>query len=205
MLFRSLAHAFILIALLLTPLDPAGLADDLFNNPNRFAKLILTEADKPPPPKKRFELSGSKGGAKHKEKEGQFGKVKEEKKDALASTKGAPKVDPNKREKDRKIALEAGILAALSGDKLSAVSDQFGPGGMGTGINNALGGLRGVAMGDAGGFLFQNYYMYLQSDEHPSIHLLVCGVYGDPFERGPISSEEMRIAMGDVLIIDGLP
>jgi len=62
-----------------------------------------------------------------------------------------------------------------------------------------------LAMGDAGGFLFQNYYMYLQSDEHPSIHLLVCGVYGDPFERGPISSEEMRIAMGDVLIIDGLP
>ena len=31
------------------------------------------------------------------------------------------------------------------------MSNVFGPGGLGTGINNALGGLRGTAMGDAGG------------------------------------------------------
>jgi hypothetical protein len=102
-------------------------------------------------PQKKFELSGSKGGGKHKDEEGKFGKKEAKQKDALASAKGAPKVDPNKREKDRKIALNAGILGALKGGKAEAVSNVFGPGGLGTGINNALGGLRGTAMGDAGG------------------------------------------------------
>ena len=127
------------------------MADDLFKNPNRFAKLILKEPEKAPEPKKKFELSGSKGGGRHKDKEGKFGKTDKPKKDALASTKGAPKVDPNKREKDRKIAMESGIFKSLQGGKGGAVSNVFGPGGLGTGINNALGGLRGTAMGDAGG------------------------------------------------------
>ena len=149
--FSALAHAFLIMALMLTPLEPEGLVDDLFKNPNRFAQLILKEPEKAPKPKKKFELSGSKGGARHKDKEGKFGKPKEDKKDAVASTKGAPKVDPNKREKDRKIAMESGIFKALQGGKGGAVSNVFGPGGLGTGINNALGGLRGSAMGDAGG------------------------------------------------------
>lgn len=146
----ALGHAFLILALLLTPLDPTGLSEDLFKNPNRFAKLILREPG-PPQRKKKLDLSGSKGGGKHKKKAGKFGKPKDEKKDALASTKGAPTVDPRKREKDRKIALESGIFAALKGGKAGAVSNVFGPGGLGTGINNALGGLRGTAMGDAGG------------------------------------------------------
>ncbi|MED5464299.1 MAG: AgmX/PglI C-terminal domain-containing protein [Myxococcota bacterium] len=149
--FSFLGHLFLLLALILTPLEPEGLADDLFKNPNRFAKLILKEPEKAPEPKKKFELSGSKGGGRHKDKEGKFGKTDKPKKDALASTKGAPKVDPNKREKDRKIAMESGIFKSLQGGKGGAVSNVFGPGGLGTGINNALGGLRGTAMGDAGG------------------------------------------------------
>jgi TonB family protein len=144
-------HVFFLLALLLTPLSPDGLDEDLFKNPNRFAQLILKEPEKAPKPKKIFELSGSKSGAKHKDKEGKFGKPDKEKKDALASTKGAPKVDPNKKEKDRKIAEQSGIFAALRGGPGGNVSNVFGPGGLGTGINNALGGLRGQAMGDAGG------------------------------------------------------
>ena len=144
-------HLFLLLALLMTPLDPEGLNEDLFTNPNRFAQLILKEPEEAPKPQKKFELSGSKGGGRHKDKEGKFGKPDKVKKDALASTKGAPKVDPNKREKDRKIAMESGIFAALKGGKGGAVSNVFGPGGLGTGINNALGGLRGTAMGDAGG------------------------------------------------------
>lgn len=145
----ALAHVFVILALLLTPLDPSGLSEDLFKNPNRFSRLILKEPEKKP--KKKFELEGSKGGGRHKDKEGKFGKPKKEKKDALASAKGAPRVDPNKREKDRKIAMEAGIFAALKGSKQDAASNVFGPGGLGTGINNALGGLRGTSMGDAGG------------------------------------------------------
>lgn len=147
-----LAHVFLLLALLLTPLDPDGLNDDLFKNPNRFAQLLLTAPEKTPPPKKQFELSGAKGGAKHKDEEGKFGKPQAEKKDAMASVKGAPRVDPNKREKDRQIALESGIFSALKGDRSGAASNVLGPGGLGTGINTALGGLgNGTAMGDAGG------------------------------------------------------
>ena len=149
--FSFLGHLFLLLALILTPLEPEGLSEDLFKNPNRFAKLILKEPEKAPKPKIELELSGSKGGGKHKDKEGKFGKPDKVKKDALASTKGAPKVDPNKREKDRKIAMESGIFAALKGGKGGAASNVFGPGGLGTGINNALGGLRGSSMGDAGG------------------------------------------------------
>ncbi len=148
--FTFLVHAFVIIALLLTPPDPYGLREDLFKNPNRFAQLILKPQEKKKLPKKKFELSGSKGGGKHKDKEGKFGKIDKPKKDALASTKGAPRVDPNKREKDRKIALDSGILKALGG-KQGAVSNVFGPGGLGTGINKALGGLRGSELGDAGG------------------------------------------------------
>lgn len=143
---------FLLLALAITPSDPeAGLDEDLFKNPNRFAKLLLKEPEKKKEePKKKIELSGSKGGGRHKGDEGKFGKPDKKPQDALASTKGAPRIDPNKREQDRKIAMNSGILATLSGGS-GAVSNVFGPGGLGTGINNALGGLRGTAMGDAGG------------------------------------------------------
>ncbi|MCK5688982.1 AgmX/PglI C-terminal domain-containing protein [Myxococcota bacterium] len=145
-------HLFVALALLLTPLDPVGLSEDLFKNPNRFVNLVLLE----PKPKeimapKKFELSSSTAGAQHKDKEGKFGKPKENQKDALASTRGAPTVDPNKRECDRKIVHESPILKALSGGKEGALSNVLGPGGLGTGINNALGGLRGRNLGDAGG------------------------------------------------------
>lgn len=146
-----LGHLFFVLALLLTPISPNDLSEDLFKNPNRFAQLLLKEPEKAPEPKKKFELSGSKGGGKHKDEEGKFGKPKKEKKDALASTKGAPKVDPDKREKDRKIAMDSGIFKALKGANDAAVSNVLGPGGLGTGINSALGGLRGTQMGDAGG------------------------------------------------------
>lgn len=146
-----MAHIFLVLAVFFTPTSPSDLEDDLFNNENRFTKLVLKEEEKPKPDQKRFELSGSKGGGRHKDEEGKFGKPDKDKKDALASTKGAPTVDPNKREEDRKIVMNSGIFAALKGGPGGAVSNVFGPGGLGTGINNALGGLRGAEMGDAGG------------------------------------------------------
>jgi hypothetical protein len=48
-----------------------------------------------------------------------------------------------------KWALNAGLLGLLAPQ--GGVSNVFGPGGLGTGINNAMGGLRGSEMGDAGG------------------------------------------------------
>ncbi|MCK6544328.1 AgmX/PglI C-terminal domain-containing protein [Myxococcota bacterium] len=146
-----LLHAFFVAAAFITPENAGGLTDDLLKNQNRFAQMILKAQEKEKKQKK-LDLSGMKGGAKHKGEEGKFGKKDKPKKDALASKAGAPRVDPNKREADRKIALNSGLLGILKGAGSSgAVSNVFGPGGLGTGINNAMGGLRGTEMGDAGG------------------------------------------------------
>jgi pSer/pThr/pTyr-binding forkhead associated (FHA) protein len=147
----ALVHLFFVIAAFITPQLEGSLVDELFKNQNRFAQMILKAPEKEKK-RKKLDLSGMKGGGKHKGEEGKFGKKDLPKKDALASKAGAPRVDPNKREKDRKIAMNAGLLGILKGSAgQGAVSNVFGPGGLGTGINNAMGGLRGTEMGDAGG------------------------------------------------------
>ena len=148
---KALAFALILqtaflIAFFITPNFDEFEDDDLFNNPNFFQELILREPEEKK--EKKEDLSGKKA-AQHKEDEGLFGKKDKPKEDKVASTEGAPVVDKDKREEDRKIAMEA--LAALGLGPESQVSDVMGPGGLGSGINNALGGLRGTAMGEAGG------------------------------------------------------
>lgn len=147
-LISVMVHAVILAAMLVSP--PAGelLAEDLFKNQNRFTQLLL----KPPEsPKKKLDLSGLDEGAKAKDDEGKFGKKEATKQEADPSKKGSPQVDANKREEDRKKVLSSGLLGSLGGAG-DAASNVFGPGGLGTGINNALGGMQGGAgMGDAGG------------------------------------------------------
>lgn len=143
----ALLHAFFVVAAFVTPQLSSTLTDDLFKNQNRFAQMILKAPEKEKV-RKKLDLSGAKG-AKAKDEEGKFGKKDKPKQDKLASKAGAPRVDPNKREKDRKIALNSGLLGMLG--KSGAVSNVFGPGGLGSGINNAMGGLQGTEMGDAGG------------------------------------------------------
>jgi hypothetical protein len=135
----------LVVAMLITPDLGIDEEDDLFKNPNEFSALIL----KPQEKKKEKDLSG-KQGAKRKDDEGKFGKKDKPKEDKLASKKGAPKVDKDKREEDRKLAMDALAALGLKGPE-GAVSNVLGPGGLGSGINNALGGLRGASMGDAGG------------------------------------------------------
>ena len=139
-----IAHVFFLLALWLTPVDPFGLSEDLFKNPNRFAKLILKEPEKKKKEKK-FEV-------KQKEVD-QKSKFTAQAKSKVITTHGAPKIDPNKRENDRKKVLDTAIFKALGGGggMGNTVANVFGPGGLGTGINNALSGLRGAEMNDAGG------------------------------------------------------
>ncbi len=136
----------------ITPRWDDMFGDDLSRNQARFTQYQV----KPPEPQKKFkELSGVKEGAKAKGDEGKFGKKDAVKKEADPSKKGAPIVDPDKKEKDRQTVMKSGLLAALS--KLNtgeqgAASDVLGPGGLGTGINNAIGGLKGGAgQGDAYG------------------------------------------------------
>lgn len=149
LIISGLIHVFLVVAFMITPEKNRSMFDELLQNDNRFAEMLL----KPPEEEKKvkkLDLSGAKGG-KHKGDEGKFGRKDKPKEDKLASKAGAPRVDPNKREKDRKVAMKSGLLGLLKGSGDSAVSNVFGPGGLGSGINSAMGGLRGSEMGVAGG------------------------------------------------------
>ena len=141
-----MAFVALVMAMLLTPVGLGGDGDDIFQNPAKYVKMIVRPEKKVEI--KKMDLSGIKEGAKPKEDEGKFGKQDAKKDKADPSKKGAPVVDKDKREEDRKkvSSLMAGMFGA------GAASNVFGPGGLGTGINNALGGLTGGAgVGDAHG------------------------------------------------------
>ncbi len=145
-----MAFIALVAAMLLTPHDGLYTSDDIFQNPSKYVKLLV-KPEKKIELQKFKDLSGVAEGAKAKDKEGKFGKQEAKKEEADPSKKGAPIVDANKREEDRKKVMAAGLLGALGG-AAGGASNVFGPGGLGTGINNALGGLKGGAgMGDAHG------------------------------------------------------
>jgi TonB family protein len=142
-----MAFIALVAAMIITPLTGGGEGDDIFANPSKYVKMVV-KPEKTQELKKFKDLSGLAEGAKAKEKEGKFGKQDKDKKEADPSKKGAPVVDANKREEDRKKV--SSLMAGMFGG--GAASNVFGPGGLGTGINNALGGLQGGAgMGDAQG------------------------------------------------------
>jgi TonB family protein len=133
------------------PADPRY-GDELKQNQNRFTKYQV----KPPPPtapKKLKDLSGVKEGARAKGAEGKIGKTETKKKEADPSKRGSPSFD--KKAHDLQVIKKSGLVAALARMGAlggGAVSDTFGPGGLGSGVNNALGGTRGRAgLGDAYG------------------------------------------------------
>jgi len=139
-------QAVFIVAMVITPhfLDDAE--DDLTE---QNLELLISLVKKEKKKEKKQDLSGKKG-AKAKKEEGLFGKKDKPKEDKAASKKGAPNVDKDKREEDRKKVSDALAALGLTGPG-GAVSNVFGPGGLGAGINNALGGLSGASMGDAGG------------------------------------------------------
>jgi hypothetical protein len=133
-----------LVWMRIAPPPRDGLHDDLLKNPGKYAHLVI----KPIAPK---QPSGVKEGAKAKDEEGKFGKKEEKKEQADPSKQGSPLVDAKKREADRKKVLASGLLGAL-GKLDGAASNILGPGGLGTGINQAFGGIKGGAgAGDARG------------------------------------------------------
>ena len=142
-----MAFVALVAAMVLTPRGDGSEGDDIFANPAKYVKMVV-RPEKKQEIKKFKDLSGVAEGAKAKEKEGKFGKQDAKKQDADPSKKGAPVVDANKREEDRKKV--SSLMAGMFGG--GAASNVFGAGGLGTGINNALGGLQGGAgVGDAQG------------------------------------------------------
>lgn len=144
-----LAAAAVVAAMLLTPRSELASADDIFQDQQRVAKFLVKPEKKIEV--KKLQLAGAEEGAKAKDEEGKFGKQEATKQEADPSKPGTPVVDKSKREKDRQVVGRVGLLGAFKGLKGGA-SDVFGPGGLGTGINNSLGGLKsGAGLGDAQG------------------------------------------------------
>ncbi|MCY1033704.1 TonB family protein [Corallococcus sp. BB11-1] len=144
-----LASAAFVAAMVLTPHSETRSADDVFASQQSVAKFLIAPEKKVEA--KKLQLSGVEEGAKAKDEEGKFGKEEAKQAEAAPSKPGTNVVDKSKKEKDRQVVGKVGLLGALKGMKGGA-SDVFGPGGIGTGINNSLGGLKGgAAMGDAQG------------------------------------------------------
>jgi TonB family protein len=144
-----LAAAAVVAAMLLTPRSQLANADDILQDQQRVAKFLVKPEKKVEV--KKLQLAGAEEGAKAKDEEGKFGKEEAKKQEADPSKPGTPVVDKSKREKDRQVVGRVGLLGAFKGLKGGA-SDVFGPGGLGTGINNSLGGLKsGAGLGDAQG------------------------------------------------------
>ncbi|MGC4114157.1 MAG: TonB family protein [Myxococcales bacterium] len=124
-----MAGLVILAAIYITDKNAESLSEDLFKNPQRFAKLVIKPPDKEK--KKKIEIKKEKEVVKRDDTK--YGEKKDEKK--------KPGVDVNKRENDKKKVMNAGLLALLGGGD-GAQSNVFAPGGLGTGINQALGSLK---------------------------------------------------------------
>ncbi len=126
-----MAGVVLLAAIFLTDTNAESLSEDLFKNPQRFAKLVIKPPEKEK--KKKIEL---------KQKDKQVQKVEDKYGQTKTDEKRRPGLDVNKRESDKKKVMNAGLLAILGGGD-GAASNVFAPGGLGTGINQALGTLKG--------------------------------------------------------------
>jgi len=127
--------------------DFAGwnLVDDLALQKDHLQVYVVQPQ---PPPVHENELKPAAAPDKPNGPEGQFGKTEAPLEKAAPSKPGAPVVNTRTREADRQLVSRTGLLDALAHD----TSDRLGPGGLGTGLNEALGGIDGTAtMADAKG------------------------------------------------------
>jgi len=153
-LVAMLALALFFLMVSITPRPEESLVDDLSRNQQRFTKYQVKAPERVEQPKFK-NLSGVKEGEKSKGEEGKLGKEEARKKEADPSRKGTREVDPDKKNKDLAKIRKLGLIAALSrmgAGSGGAASSVLGPGGLGSGINNSLGGTKGGAgLGDAYG------------------------------------------------------
>ncbi|MGZ6059046.1 MAG: AgmX/PglI C-terminal domain-containing protein [Myxococcaceae bacterium] len=121
---------------------------DALGNDQRWISLVRRPPPPPPRPKvgEKKEDGGAEEGKAAPEDPGKVGKQDATQKEAEASKKGSPAVDPRTREANRTRAFRGGLLGALKGQ---AMSEVLGTGSAGTGMNQAIGGLR-VGTGPSG-------------------------------------------------------
>jgi TonB family protein len=136
-----LVHAFLIATAWITPRS-ARTIEELWRSRGHVRMVQLQK--EPPAPKKS---AGGQPG-----KEGRLGKKAPLKDAAPSKNRGAPRVDPSTVAANTKIAKSAGLLGILASLPGNAAATVLGSGGLGTGLNLAMGGLRGQELTDAGGF-----------------------------------------------------
>jgi hypothetical protein len=149
--FALAASGVLLLALLalvwLLQQPPRGSTDqDVLRNQAQAVRLLMRATPKKKPPRTAKSDQGqSSEGERLKDEEGKVGQKDEKPLDAAASKAASP--IPDKKQKDLKRVKSLGLLGALA----KSGGSVFGQSGLGSGINDALGGLKGAAVGDARG------------------------------------------------------
>ncbi len=214
LLIGLLALFFFYIAVKITPPPDVQIGDEMRQNQNRFTKFAV----KPPPepPKKIKDLAGIKEGARAKGDEGKIGKKDAVKKEAAPSKKGSPNFD--KKKHDLQVINNSGLVQALNKLKMagsSAVSDTFGPGGLGIGNNSNLGGSKpGAGAGDAYGVAGMGSRGVGPGGGGTALGIGGLGTKGNGKGRGGYgevdlggrgAKDETRFIPGKTTVIGGLP
>lgn len=152
-LFRTMAIGLVIgiavfFMIAFSPHEKLNISDEAMASDNVAVKLLVKRAPPPPVVKKlKQEKSGAEEGAKAKDDEGKFGKPDEKQEVAAPSKPGTPLTDTQRKERDRRRVMKSGLLGVGG-----SLSNLLGPGGKGSGINDALGGLTGgAAMGNQHG------------------------------------------------------
>ncbi len=154
LLFTLLGLAVFFRAVALAPAEPSY-RDAVARTPELYTRYQVKPAPKPLEPPRPKDLSGVKEGEKSEGEEGKLGKREAKQKEAAPAKPGSQQVDAKKKEHDLQKIRRLGLIAALS--KLGAPGGGAagrlpGPAGLGSGINESLGGTRGrAATGDAYG------------------------------------------------------
>src|SRR5512140_422969 len=142
-------------AMALAPAVEPSYRDALARTPDLYTRYQVKPAPKPVEPVRPRELSGVKEGDKSEGEEGKLGKPEAKAKEAAPSKPGSQQVDAKKKEHDLVKIRRLGLIAALSKMGVAgagAAGGVRGPGGLGSGINESLGGTQGRAgTGDAYG------------------------------------------------------
>ncbi len=137
-----MAHLALLAVLLMTDAGATRLTEDLWHS---LPRIVHTRTEQAPRPRRFAGVDE----VRPRGEKGRFGRERASAEDAAPSRPGAPNLDVDKRERDRLVVDRA--VRGLFGSN-AALSHLLGPGGLGTDINRALGGMRGGGLVDQFGF-----------------------------------------------------
>lgn len=148
LLAAMLMHVGLILGFVLSPPRSPSQLQLLVRREAKFAQRVIKTVQHRRP--KIIRSSGLRG-AKHQGVEGQLGtELQATPKEAKPSARGTRRIDPKAQPRQQN-ALQAGLLGMLNKKGMTNSSRVLGPGGLGTGLSQAVGGLKSGSDGDARG------------------------------------------------------